>query len=175
MCFGGDLQRDFEEPPLVVTNANRFRLWKVGPPFVELANSDQDGDLSDVDHLPVPGLLFELLARDTATGDPTGPVLKTSTSGDNGAYRFDGVAPGAYITSTCATRSETSGDGAAWAEAASYVPLGTGLGFRREPAPGGQTAPGGGTVLLYRHTIAETLAILPGGRLFLGLRVTSSG
>ena len=57
---------------------------------------DQDGDLSDTEDLPVPGLDFELLARD-AVGNPTGPVLKTSTSGGDGTYGFDGVNPGAYI------------------------------------------------------------------------------
>ena len=59
---------------------------------------DQDGDLADpaTEDLPVPGLVFELLARDAA-GNPTGPVLKTSISDANGAYGFENVSPGAYV------------------------------------------------------------------------------
>ena len=41
ICFYGQLLPDFVEP-VVVSNANSHRLWKAGPPFVELAGSGQE-------------------------------------------------------------------------------------------------------------------------------------
>jgi|GEM_PF-4528929 len=66
---------------------------------------------------------------------------------------------------------QTSTGAAAWLDAATFVPLGGGMGFRRDPAPGTPTTPGSSSSSRSRFLINEMLPIQPGQRHLLRLKV----
>ena len=69
---------------------------------------------------------------------------------------------------------QTSADAAPWLDAATFVPLGGGQGFRREPAPGTPTTSGSSSSSRSRFLINEVLPIQPGQRRLLRLKVVGS-
>ena len=69
---------------------------------------------------------------------------------------------------------QTSSDAAPWLDAATFVPLGGGQGFRRDPAPGSPTTPGPSSSSRSRFLINEMLPIQPGQKHLLRLKVVGS-
>ena len=147
------------------------------------------GPAADPDDDGVPNLLERALG-----GDPTSPsqtradgtpllpeVVRTGAAAGGAREPRDGEERLAFRFTLDERYTDlrytvqTSESGTAWADAASYFPLGAGLGFRRDPAPGGLTAPGVTSVLRFLHYVSETLSILPGDRRLVRLRVNASG
>ena len=81
------------------TNEPRVDLGVVTPPY-SLGNRvwfDTNNDSArDITEVGVNGVVVELYAAD-ALGNPTGPVLGTTTTAGGGYYRFDGLVAGDYV------------------------------------------------------------------------------
>jgi len=67
---------------------------------------------------------------------------------------------------------QTSSDGAAWTNAATFVPLGGGNGFRRDPVAGAETSPGPAVATGSRFLITESLPAVTGQKGFVRLQVS---
>lgn len=146
------------------------------------------GPTADPDQDGLPNVLERALGGDPtsssqsrADGTPILPQVARTTGGAVGGFR-DADDDGEALAFTFALDErytdlryavQTSEDEKLWATAATYTPLGTGLGFRREATPDSLTSPGGSSATRFRHTVIETTPITPGTRLFLRLRVTS--